>query len=366
LVNGKIQKVKQYLHLKPDKYYSDLYDRFTIEECKYWEDKKSIDDSPSIKDKNSGKAKIKREFSIKVLIPTILHFVKGERYKKKAETIRDWTRRDQAKDDLLASAVPPKAECLICGSDLIPNFRDLHDGWLDKEDRVLFMYDCPNRCLPRRAFFDNGEEWKPKPLLCPKCKTEMNRSHKKETNKITTIYTCPECGYKEKDTLDLNRKSEKVDPNFESDRRKYCLSDEEGGKYISWITNFRELMEKIKDREENKEAYKAVSKIKKLKINDLEKLLTSQLKKNGYIKLKFNDPEIAKDVIVSFSVRDEKPEREEYDSRNQLRKLINKILKNTNWRLMSKGINHRLGILTGRLRGYEREEDLLKLVKKNK
>ena len=352
-------------YLKPEKYYRDLYDRLTIDQCRRLEDKKCFKDLPSLKDKNSGKAKIKREFSIKVVIPTILHFVKGERYRKKAETIRDWMRRDQTKDDLLTSAIPPKAECLICRSDLIPNFRNLHDGWPDKEDRILFMYDCPNGCLPRRAFFDNGEEWKPKPVLCPKCKTEMNRSHKKETNKITTTYACPECDYKEKDSLDLNRKSklEKVDPNFESDRKKYCLSDEEGGKYVSWITNFRELMKRIKDREENKEAYKTVAKIKKLKINDLEKLLASQLKKNGYIKLKFNDPEIAKDVIVSFSVRDEKTEREEYDSRNQLRRLIKKTLENTNWRLMSEGINYRLGILTGRLRGYEREEDLLKLSK---
>lgn len=31
---------------------------------------------------------------------------------------------------------------------------------------------------------------------------------------------------------------------------------------------------------------------------------------------------------------------------------------------MSKGIYYRLGILTGRLRGYENEEDLLKLIKK--
>jgi len=355
-------------HLKPEKYYNDLYDRLTVDRCRRWEDDKDIGESPSIKSKRLKEARIKKNYVRKVVIPTALYFIKGERYAKKAETIRDWTRRDQAKDDVLASAIPPKAECLICGSDLIPNFRDLHDGWPDKEDRVLFMYDCPNRCLPRRAFFGNGEEWKPEPVLCPKCKTEMNRSHKKETNKITTTYICPECDYKEKDSLNLNRKSksEKVDPNFESDRKKYCLSDEEGGKYISWTANLKNLVEIMKDREENKEAYKAVSKIKKIKINDLEKLLSSRLKKNGYIKLKFDDPEIAKDVIVSFSARDEKPEREEYDGRNGLKKLIKKTLENTNWRLMSEGINYRLGILTGRLRGYEREEDLLRLVNNTK
>lgn len=36
----------------------------------------------------------------------------------------------------------------------------------------------------------------------------------------------------------------------------------------------------------------------------------------------------------------------------------------TNWRLMTDGISYRTGILTGRLRAYETEEDLLRLVKK--
>jgi len=31
---------------------------------------------------------------------------------------------------------------------------------------------------------------------------------------------------------------------------------------------------------------------------------------------------------------------------------------------MSEGINYRLGILAGRLRGYEKEQDLIRLVKK--
>lgn len=33
---------------------------------------------------------------------------------------------------------------------------------------------------------------------------------------------------------------------------------------------------------------------------------------------------------------------------------------------MSEGIMYRLGILSGRLRGYELEEDLLKLIKNHK
>ena len=59
---------------------------------------------------------------------------------------------------------------------------------------------------------------------------------------------------------------------------------------------------------------------------------------------------------------DNKSDRKEYDSKKGLQKLINKILVNTNWRLMSDGVDYRLGYLSGRLRAYEKEEDLKKLV----
>ena len=72
---------------------------------------------------------------------------------------------------------------------------------------------------------------------------------------------------------------------------------------------------------------------------------------------------MGKDVFIRFSTRDEKSGRVEYHSTKDLRKIINKTLENTAWRLMSEGISYRLGFLSGRLRGYEREEDLIKLVK---
>ncbi|MBD3282484.1 MAG: hypothetical protein GF387_02640 [Candidatus Portnoybacteria bacterium] len=108
---------------------------------------------------------------------------------------------------------------------------------------------------------------------------------------------------------------------------------------------------------------RAISKIKKLPVAGLKKLLIPKLEKEGYIKLEFSKPEMGRDVIVEFTVQDNNEKREEYDSRSQLKKLLKQILEKTNWRLMSDGIYYRLGILTGRLRSYENEEDLLKLVK---
>lgn len=67
-------------------------------------------------------------------------------------------------------------------------------------------------------------------------------------------------------------------------------------------------------------------------------------------------------VIISFTVQESDTKWEEYDSKNILRKLIIKTLKQTNWRLMSEGIDYQLGYLKGRLKGYEHKEDFTKIV----
>jgi len=55
----------------------------------------------------------------------------------------------------------------------------------------------------------------------------------------------------------------------------------------------------------------------------------------------------------------------EYDSKKQLKKVIDKTLENTNWRLMSAGVRYRVGYLNGSLRCYETEDDLIKLMDGN-
>ena len=106
-------------------------------------------------------------------------------------------------------------------------------------------------------------------------------------------------------------------------------------------------------------------KIKKITVLKLEKMLKKTLENEKYINLQFDKPEIDIQVIVPFTVQEANTRRQEYDSKNQLRKLIKKTLEKTNWRLMSEGISYRLGYLNGRLKGYETEEDLIKIVTKN-
>jgi hypothetical protein len=56
---------------------------------------------------------------------------------------------------------------------------------------------------------------------------------------------------------------------------------------------------------------------------------------------------------------------DEYNSKQKLKKLIQSSLESTTWRLMSDGISYRLELLSGRIRVYEDEKDLVKLIKKS-
>lgn len=47
----------------------------------------------------------------------------------------------------------------------------------------------------------------------------------------------------------------------------------------------------------------------------------------------------------------------------KFKKMVQSSLENTTWRLMSGGISYRLASLSGRIRIYEDQKDLVKLVK---
>jgi len=358
--------ISSYTHLKPGYYYSDLYDRLTVEECRRLKKRGILEDHTAIETDKSKKDKIKKEFTVRVVVPTMLYFVKGERYKKKSETIREWMERDEVKDKKLENAiVPTNIFCKKCGSEMTATLKHLHGDELKGQEQVLFFFECLNKCKPRRAVFEDGEEWR---LIhkCEKCNTEVEIKDTKKREIITTTYACKNCGHKGKEILDISPSKERIDKNFERDRKRFCLSIEEGQKYIESSAKLEHFSDWMKEVKEKEKISKVVAKIKKLPVAGIKKILVSILEKEGYSKLELFKPEIGKEVIIKFTVQDNKEDREEYDSRSQLKKLLKQTLENTNWRLMSDGINYRLGILTGRLKGYENDEDLLKLVKVKK
>lgn len=348
-------------YLQDYSYYSDLYDRLTIEECQRWENKEY---SQSLKKKNKEEKleKVKEEYFHKVVIRLAIYFLTADRAAKKSETIQEWMRRDQEKDERLADAEEPKnIRCLGCSSPLTNCIsRDLMDNHQGQEE-VLFMFEC-EKCHKRRAFWESGREWEHKPK-CIQCRAEVVSESTKEGDVITTRYSCSHCGHIEIDTMDLKKKEEEeVDPDFESNRKKYCISELEGKEIVRESQERKALLDNWKERDEKKELYEEIAKIQKLTIVELQTLLNPILEKAGYTKLEFEKPVLEKDVILGFSLQDSKSGRGDYDSRHDLQKLFKEALNPTNWRLMSDGISYRLGFLQGRLKGVEGEEKLKALL----
>lgn len=161
----------------------------------------------------------------------------------------------------------------------------------------------------------------------------------------------------------------KVDPDFETDRPLFGLHDDKVRQELreaKWrYEEMARLGKEWKEKEESKHIYDAIAELKKPKIAELTPLLQPKLEKAGYAEFSLDKPEIGKIAYVSFSCLDSKSDREDYDSRKTLQTTIRKALSDTNWRLTSDGISYRLGYLTGRLRAYEQEDELKKLVAKD-
>lgn len=342
-------------HLKDRSYYEDQYDRYTVERCRRHEKYYS-----EIKDEN----KIKEEFAKKVVSPISLHFLRGERYANREDTINEWMERDRKRDEFYENTHPPTSiRCKFCEEEMELLDKRLDIDYKDNEkDKVIFIFQC-KECKVAKEF--NGKvlvkdiiPWK-----CPKCSGRLKTTNKNTKNKIYCKKVCDYCGYKDEYELDLrNNEFKKKEPTkaeikqFNIDKDRFCLSDKEGMRYLSERTALNTFSEMQKEKE-----YKEIEKLKfeKLTLPSLEKLLIKELKNKGYFKLSFEDPDTTRDVMIRFKVQDER-EREEYKSKKDLKKLLNEILKDTNWRLMSEGIEYKLGILTGRLRGYESKEDFYK------
>jgi len=354
-----------YQHLKDYTHYDELYDKLTIEECQQWENNPYLRDISKLKGEEKKVAKLKKETFRSLVIPMSLVFLKAGRAADKSETIQKWMERDRAKDEKLANAREPEGvRCFGCSS-LLKNCisRDLMDNHQGKED-VLFMFEC-DKCGKRRAYWENGKEWKHTPT-CIKCRAEVQTNSVKKDNIITTEYRCSKCGHIEIDKIDLNKSDDRVKPDFEANRKKYCIPESEGREMMRQAERASKLVDRWKDEEKNKELYEAVRKIKRLTISELQSLLDPVVEKSGYAKLDFEKPEIEKNVILGFSLQDVKVGRDQNNSVYDLQGLLKKTLEDTNWRLMSDGVNYRLGFLTGRLKGFESEEDILKLVSRKK
>jgi hypothetical protein len=361
-----------YIRLKERQFYEDIYDRHTIEDGR--RNQATFDEMYDDFFKKFPNEEPKRYGVILHMNIFYMAFVGNnllDRYDKREEYIHDWMAKDEAKDQRIASArlgtEPLCQHCSKTGLRIIDkSFMHCGEDYkYDDPEEVLFMLKCTH-CEKTSAYWEDGSEWERRHTYCSKCKAIMNEEDSRCGKVITTTYSCPNCSHSYKDKLDLKPKKEVVDPGLEKDKEIYCLRNkmirDELQDMRYRMEEMTRLGKEFKEKEDNKHIYDAMAELKKPKITELAPLLALALEKAGYIEFSLDKPEMGKDVYVGFSCLDSKSDREDYDSRKTLRKLVNEVLINTNWRLMSDGISYRLGYLNGRIRAFEREEDLKELV----
>lgn len=365
-----------YTHLKERDFYENIYDRHTVEDARrdivyyyefYTELESKLDKDDTID--RPGNAAILNAFYMQVVGLELLH-----RYENRDQYINEWMAKDEAKDNQIATArLTEEPHCEHCDKEglriIDRSLMSRGESYnIDSPEDVLFVLRCPH-CEKNSAFWEDGESWKSKPTLCPKCSSEVDHTTKRTKKAITFIYTCSVCKHSFKEKMNLTKKEETPDPDFEKDRAHFCLWDKKFREHLFAIRkgfeDMAQLSKEFKEKEDNKHIYGAIAQIKKPKIAELSGILSPALDKAGYVEFSLDKPEIGKDVFVGFNCLDSKSDREDYESRKSLEKLVTKTLEETNWRLMSDGVRYRLGYLSGRLRAYEREEDLKKLVVKS-
>jgi hypothetical protein len=357
-------------YLKNEQYYADLYDLFTIERClrHIGFSQKEFQN----KDKHKEFSNKERVRAFSVVTDLGLYFIKGGRYAHRQETIQKLYDDDKKRQDFYDNTPEPSdIHCDTCGRLLQSDFKHLEDVG-NKPWRVLFYFPC-TFCRKKKAIFNTGEEYVSTPDLCEKCGHEIERSYKRKGKIITTLRKCIHCDFSETEVEDFDKSHKEWEEKQKKDREllskyrhEFCMSDKEGQEYIQSIESMKSLNEMLKkhEKKEGDPAYHRAKKLKKLSIVELEKILTETLEKEKYIKLSLDKPEMGKYVVVPFTVQDADSSRKEHESTGKLRKLIKKTLEDTNWRLMTEGASYRLGYVYGRLKGYEREEDLMEIVRK--
>ncbi len=357
-------------YLNDEQHYIDRYDLLTIKECldtvKIFQ--KIYDDSLTDK-KLKDLPKDEKFKGANQMLHWQLFSVKTREHKRKKETIKKWMDNDRIEQEKFDNTPAPQGVfCSDCKIPIYTTFKHL-ENYTDEPIRVLFFFKCP-KCKKGKSIYEDGEERVSEPDLCPKCKNELKSKHTRKGQVITQTVTCPSCKFTktevddlEKSHLEFLKEQEENKKLLEKHRSEFCLTDEKGKEHMETIEKIKYANETFEEEKQKYDSvpYQKTVQLKKTSIVDLEKLLTESLEKEKYVKLSFDKPEIGQFVFVPFTVQDSDSSRREYDSKNNLEKLITNVIAKTNWRLLSGSVHYRLGYVFGKLKGYEQEDDLMEI-----
>lgn len=352
-----------YLNERAD--YEERYDRHTVEQCRWQEEPHPIDDTDFTEEDIPTVGQI--QWCYDFATDWVLFQIVGERCLEREQTIDEWMERDRKRDALLEAARPPRMLCYSCGKVMSVIHTHLNFAMNDSDHEWVEFFLACKPCKQSMRVNENGNEIPHDPPVCIKCQQEVECDTETRDGKRYYIDTCKHCGHVEETESAISDDAEPTPEEierFEYDKKRFCITEQQGQRYKSWKERTKVMDKEKEEHDADTELYDRLAEVKKLNIAKLEKKLKPVLKKSGFIDFSLSMPAPDKQIVVEFSVRDEQDDREDYDSRKTLQKLIEQTLDNTNWSLVSQSISYRLGMLSGRLCGYETEEELEKLTKK--
>jgi hypothetical protein len=354
-----------YQHLKERSHYETLYDEHTVERCRWHEEPRPISEREH--DAGGQLSTGQLQWCHDLVTDWMIFQLAGNRYLQREETIDEWIERDKKRDSMLERAQMPYVRCSSCERVMELAHKHINFDIDDtKREWVEFFLVCKS-CKQGKHVYENGSEIPRKPTLCIKCNREVELSTRKKNGKRYHVETCIHCGHVEEQLSYLDEK-EKVPTQeelerFEYDKKRFCLTSTQGERYKHWVERMKRLNAQKEEQEANMEFYDKLAEVKKLNIAGLEKLLKTAIKKRGYADLHISMPPPDRQIILNFTVRDTEENRKEHESQKTLEDIIGNALEDKNWALMSDGVQYRLGLLSGRIRGYETEDDLTELTK---
>ncbi len=342
--------------------YEERYDRWTVEQCRWYEERAlRINQDEDVPEEVKQRPGLRRW-----LIHYMIFHETGERYLDREKTINEWMEGDRQRDAMLARARPPLIRCPSCNRAMDCMHTHLSYGIeANERDRVAFYLGC-KPCKQSKHVYEDGTEIIRKPSVCKKCEEEVECTTQKEDDKEYYVDTCKQCGHIEK-TLKLpdedEAPTEEEIARFQRDKVRFCISKDQGARFLYWKENVKRLDAKKEEIVVNADLYDKLKDMKKLNIAALEELLKEAVKKVGYDDLLISLPATEREIVLHFTLRDLKADRAERESQKTLEKTIEEILDDTNWSLMSDGVHYRLGLLNGRLKGHEIQPELEALAK---
>ena len=335
-------------HLQDRSYYEDLYDRQTVDRCRFHE--KHSKQPPKIIKTNRSTLKMTSNIG-----EFLLSLEKGERYYRKNEVINKWMDRDREKDQIIANSSPPKTvSCSVCSSEM--ELLDSELVFYDvKTPHMKYSFGC--RSCQTMSDFAQGHRKDSFPWQCPKCKRRMKSKTVGTKRRFTTTNTC-ECGYRKVDTLDLDELHEllkKDDPDpaeeqkYHEDKLRFCLTPEEARNYI----DMRTFMANIQSIMDKKPMAVEVPAVEELTLSKLKERLKAALEGKGYSVASFGKPQLEENVSISLTATDEKG-RTAFTSKKEFRKTLNDCVEGSNWKLVKPSVKEKLGVLKAKFTSFDR------------